>query len=71
MTRAQALGLIDDVYADKRREALTRLLTTPGTADVDAIDAHFAEQDRAFEQERARFVRWLEALPAGDAVGAR
>jgi hypothetical protein len=71
VTREQALALIDQTYADKRRESLTMLLTTPGTLDADAIDAHFAEQDRAFERERERFIEWLKSLPGGDAVGAR
>lgn len=62
MKAANALKLIDQTYADKRREVLTMLLTAPGTVDADALDEIFAEQDRAFAQERERFVAWLKTL---------
>jgi hypothetical protein len=65
MTAADALALIDQVYADRRRESLTMLLSAPGIAEADTIDEIFAEQDRAFAEERERFAKWLETLHDG------
>jgi len=71
VTRAQALNFVDRMYADRRRAALSLLLAAPGEPDPDAIDELFAQFDREFEETRGRLLAWLEALPAGDAVGTR
>ncbi len=70
MKAADALAFLDSIYEDKRRESLTMLLAAPGTVDADALDAHFAEQDRAFAAERERFASWLKTLGEGRAADA-
>ena len=65
MTRAQALALVDALYAEKRRDTWTRLLTADGDCDVEGMTELFAEFDREFERERERLVAWLESLPEG------
>jgi hypothetical protein len=49
------------VYAYKRREALSRLLTADGEPDLDAIEEQFATFDAEFGTQRASLVAWLTA----------
>ena len=71
MTPVQALAHVDQVWAAKRREAWTRLLTADGDCDVEGVTALFADFDREYEETRARLVAFLKTLPEGDTVAAR
>jgi hypothetical protein len=70
VTRAQALAHVDAIYAAKRRETWTKLLTAGRECDIEGVTALFADFDREYEETRARLVAWLDALPAGAILGA-
>ena len=59
------LALIDETYAANRRETWTRLLTSDGEPDIESIEETLANLDRAFAEERALFVAWLDTLHEG------
>ena len=72
MTAADALKLIDEIYAANRRETWTWFLTSfGGEPDIESIEETFANLDREYEETRARLVAFLKTLPEGDAVGTR
>jgi hypothetical protein len=71
MTAADALTLIDEIYAANRRETWTWLLASDAEPDIESIEETFANLDRAFAEERARLVAFLETLPEGDALATR